>query len=203
MNLKIAFSFIGIMMISLSCTKERTYVRQVDNVIPYNNYPDHCFNGYQDVNFGELSVDCGGPCMPCGTLTPTCVVANNTFEIGSTTKTPNEGTVSSLTTTGGTRFQMTGTIVGGGNYSIILGDETPVAYQFYTITSTSNQNNMSANQALVSITPSGMFLNNCIEGKVYFRQEGGYTYATICEATAWSSGFSPQGYSIKGHITCQ
>jgi hypothetical protein len=200
---KITTILVLALLIVTSCTKERTYVSQVDNVIPFNTYPSHCYDGYFDASIGELSIDCGGPCAPCQALEPSCVVANNTFQIGSTVKTPNTGVAEVITTTGDARYKLSGTIVGGGSYTIILGTDSPVDYNYYTITSMANQNNMESNQALVNVAPSGMFLNSCIEGKVFFRREGANVYATICEGTAWSSGMSAQGYSVKGHITCQ
>jgi hypothetical protein len=192
-----------LLLISASCTKERLYVSEVENVIPFNNYPGFCYNGYWDSGYGELSIDCGGPCAPCQALVPTCVVDDNSFLIGTTSKIPNSGVAEVITTTGGDRYKMSGTVVGGGSYTIIFGTDSPVDYTYYTITNTSNQNNMESDEVLVTVAPSGMFLNACIEGKVYFRQDGGDIYATICDAVAWSSGMSAQGYSIKGHVTCQ
>jgi len=191
-----------ILSIGLSCQKNRNLVSEVDRVVPYSNAPSHCYDGYWDEDLGEVFIDCGGTCPSCSAATPSCLVANNTFVIGSTTKIPNSGTTSIIQTTTTPKFRMTGTIVGGGTYEIIFGSDEPFDYTYYTISS-NTQNNLEEDEVKVTVTPSGMNLNSCIDGTVYFSKIGTTYYATICDATAWSTGWTPQGYSVTGNVNCQ
>lgn len=43
------------------------------------NYQEWCTNGFMDIDRGEIDIDCGGFCGPCGPVNPDCGISNNTI----------------------------------------------------------------------------------------------------------------------------
>lgn len=167
-------------------------------------YSRTCYNGVQDGD--ETFTDCGGSCGPCQEIAPSCVASNNVFELSPNTTTTYTYAVavrtSSVSPAG--RYTFSGTFTGGGNYTIVLGTATPNVTRYYDITNISTPTDMESTEALVDVHPQATFnLNDCSGGKVFISQVSGVYYATICEAAAYSTGWSTTGYAIKGKVAGQ
>lgn len=201
--MKHCFLVLASVLLLTNCTRKQN-LRELEHGEKIAEHPQTCYNGIKDGD--ETFTDCGGSCGPCPELAPSCVATNNLIEMSanSTNSYSYAATVHTSTVSTNGKFTFSGSFTGGGNYTIVLGTSVPNVTAYYSITSTSSPATLGANEAIVDINPpSTISLNECIDGKVFISQVSGVYYATICEATAWSNGWSTMGYAIKGKVSGQ
>ncbi len=193
------------LLLLTNCTRKKN-LKELDRGEKLAEYSRTCYNGVQDGD--ETFTDCGGSCGPCQEVTPTCVTTNNIIEASATTTSTlaYSATVRTHSVSPDGKYTFSGTFSNGGNYTIILGTASPNVTTYYTVTNSSSPSALTATEAIVDINPppsSGINLNECGDGKVFISQSSGIYSATICEATAWSTGWSTMGYLIKGKVAGQ
>ena len=156
--------------------------------------PVTCYNGVKDGD--ESYVDCGGSCIPCNFPVAPCSPSNNTLKIGNTNYTTSSSFCGNY---GGSNYEFSGTLSGGGNYTIKLGVANPDLTTSYTIRPYSGITNKEAYVSIVTFFNYGSF--DLSSGTVYITQVAGKYYATICGASGYST-LTSQNQNVEAMVSC-